>query len=543
MPAFLSAGFLFTSIVGLCETGYVMNHLSCLAMIIGLGAGSAADPLATSQAWSQDHAAHLLRRAGFGGTPEQIEFLTKLGRQKAVEYLVYYESVPETPIPVTIEPHQPPPRFTHPHLNREELRKIGMRRRQASRRQFQRVVRWWIETMVSSSRPLQEKLVLFWHGHLTSGYREVQSSRLMYEQNHLLRKHASGRLRELLIDVTEDPAMILYLNTQQNRKRKPNENYARELLELFTMGPGHYTEKDIKEAARAFTGLGLDKKTGRTIYRARQHDSGEKTFLGKTGNFEPADIIDIILEQSVTAEYLARKFWTFFAYEEPEERVIKALAKVLRDNDYDFKPMLTAMFTSEAFYSDRARFTHIKSPVELLVGTMRTLEIPPIDTTMMATGLRMMGQSLMQPPNVKGWDGGATWITTSTLMNRYNTIGVLLSGNDNPSTRTRRANQRRRLLETVGDEAKLAPDDMTPLQPAYDPMPIVEREKLKTVEDVVDCFVSRLLQRPIKQERRQVLIDALKRHINTRNVQSPGNAPGVRGLIHLIVSMPEYQLS
>lgn len=519
-----------------------MNPITLLALAIGLG-GGAPNPLTSCRDWSRDHAAHLLRRAGFGGTPEQIEFLTKLGRKKAVDYLVQYERVPNDPIPITIEPHRPPPRLTHPHLDREELQKLRTERNQASRRQFERVVRWWIESMVSSARPLQEKLVLFWHGHLTSGYREVRSSQLLYEQNLLFRKHAAGNFRDLLTDITEDPAMILYLNTQQNRKRKPNENYARELMELFTMGSGNYTEKDIKEAARAFTGLSIDPRTGKTTFRSRRHDFGKKTFLGKTGDFDTDDIIDIILEQPVTAEYIARKFWTFFAYDDPEQPIVTALAKVLRDNDYNFKPMLTAMFMSDAFYNERARFTHIKSPVELLVGTLRIMEIPPVDTTMMATGLRLMGQSLMQPPNVKGWDGGETWITTSTMFNRYNVIGNIIAGNDNPKTRKQRARQRRRMLDTLGNEAMLAPDDMTPLQPSYDPMTVIKREKLKTAEDVVDYFVMRLLQRPIKLERRQMLIDALKQHVNTRNIQSPANAPGIRGLIHLITSMPEYQLS
>ncbi len=309
------------------------------------------------------------------------------------------------------------------------------------------------------------------------------------------------------------------------------------------MGEGAYTEQDIKEAARAFTGIAVDRKTGETVYRKGQHDFGEKTFLGRTGSFEPVNIIDIILEQPATAEYMARKLWSFFAYEDPEEAVVKALAKVLRDGDHEFKPMLTAMFMSDAFYGDRARFTHIKSPVELMIGTMRTLDIPALDTGAMGRGLGQMGQMLMQPPNVKGWDGGASWITTSTLFNRYNVLGAVLDGTDHSEARRERRRMIKRLEKTFGGEAAFGAEDVSPMQPAYDPMPVVKARKLSTPAKVVNYFVHRLLQRPIDAGRRRVLIDALKKEVGRRKMTSPKNTAAVRGLIHLIMSMPEYQLS
>ncbi len=513
-----------------------------LAIMLALGAGPA-DPLRSSDEWSADHASHLLRRAGFGGTPEQINFLHKLGRRKAVEYLVHYEGRPDDPIPLRLEPYQPPPRMAHPDAGPEELQELQNQRRRTDRRQFERIVQWWIETMVSSPRPLQEKLVLFWHGHFTSGYREVQSSLALHRQNELFRRRASGNLRDLLIDITEDPAMILYLNTQQNRKQQPNENYARELLELFTLGPGHYTEMDIKEAARAFTGIAIEPQTGEVVYRTGQHDYGDKTFLGRTGEFDPADIIDIILKHPAAAEFIAWKFLVFFGEEDPDKKTVRALATVLRRNNYELKPMLTAMFASDAFYGERARFTHVKSPAELLIGTMRVLEIPPQDTTSLNGGLRQMGQNLMQPPNVKGWDGGAAWITTSTLFNRYNVMGGLLAGNDSPGARRQRMRQRERLLETLGGEAILEPEVEMRFQPPYDPMPAVATAKCASIDEVVDYFVQRLLQRPLRPERRQLLIDALNEQTADRAVQSPANAAAIRGMIHLILSMPEYQLS
>lgn len=516
--------------------------------------------LRASQTWNYEQAAHLMRRAGFGGTPEQIAYLTKLGRRKAVEYLVQFERIPEKPIPVSVEFQSRRGELKKSELRknrRQPIREVKgqsqtepmptidraeqQKRLNQERRQVGRVIRWWIETMVASPRPLQEKLVLFWHGHFTSGFREVKSSWAVYRQNELFRKRGAGNFRDLLIDITEDPAMVLYLNTQQNRKGKPNENYARELMELFTMGAGHYTENDIKEAARAFTGVSVDPLTGEPLYRVRQHDFGVKTFLGAKGNFDPIDIIDIILTKQATSEFIARKFWTFFAYENPSEDIVKSLAKVLRDNKYELKPMLTAMFMSDAFYSERAKFTHIKSPTELLVGTLRSLDTPAVDTTAMTQALRTMGQELMQPPNVKGWDGGETWITTSTLFNRYNLMCYLIDGNDNERGRKSRERTIEKLRETLGAEAMT--EDLAPLQPAYDPAPTVELLRLTTPEAVVDHYVKRVLQRTIEPEQRDLLIETFKKKLGKREIASPQGSAAIRALLHLIVSMPEYQLS
>lgn len=522
-----------------------MNLLSIAILATALaGTPTAkADPLHASDTWTRDQAAHLLRRAGFGGTPEQIDYLHKKGRSGAVEYLVDFERIPDEAIPVRVERYRGKIGALR-GLDREERQKQRMALQQASRLQYARVARWWIETMTSSPRPLQEKLVLFWHGHFTSGFREVKSSSALYDQNQLFRRNAHGKFRDLLIAITEDPAMIIYLNTQQNRKGKPNENYARELMELFTMGEGQYTERDIKEAARAFTGISIDPETGKSTYRSRQHDFGRKTFLGRTGDFHPADIIDIILEQPATADYMARKFWEFFAYENPEPEVVSALADVLRENHYEFKPMLTAMFRSDAFYSKRATFTHIKSPIELLVGTMRTLEISPIDTESIVLGLQAMGQTPMQPPNVKGWDGGETWITSSTLFNRYNVLGRLISGTNSPDIarqREQRLQRATRVLQAA--DIDVESDDKCPAQPVFDPMPMVRAARVKTCEELADLFIDRLLQRRIAPERRQTVIDAIRPHVDEKKLGDAKHADAIRGMIHLIVSMPEYQLS
>jgi len=503
---------------------------------------SATEPLAASTNWGRAEAAHLLRRAGFGGTPAQIDYLAKLGRAEAVAYLVNYESIPFTPIPVEV--HSYAEKLREARRGGEAGQKLRMQLRQLGRLQYGRVVRWWTETMVASPRPLEEKLTLFWHGHFTSGFQEVKSSYLLYQQNHMLRRHASGNLRDFLLAVTEDPAMILYLNTQQNRKRKPNENYARELLELFTMGSGHYTEKDIKEAARAFTGLGINPLTGKSVYRDRQHDFGEKTFLGQKGDFGPQEIIDIILQQPASAEFIATRLWEFFAYEAPEPELLQALGAIYRESNYELKPLLTAMFNSDAFYGKRARFTHIKSPVELMVGTARLLEVPPIDTESMVVGMRSMGQMLMQPPNVAGWDGGAAWITTSTLYNRYNMLGHLIAGTEKSDAHRQRKRRVNQLAQRIDDEdLMIFEDDVCLPQPPLDPMVLLQSIRIRSDGDVVDHFVARLLQREIDAKRRQELIEAIAPHFDEAKPRAKKNAEALRGLIHLIVSMPEYQLS
>jgi len=521
-------------------TGPPVLHLILLSLPL-----QTAVPLPNSGRWDSHHAAHLLRRAGFGGTPEEIASFARLGRAKAVERLLAFAPSDADDRQLRLA-HAPPPNpLHHPDANREELEQLRALHRREEARAMRRVLGWWIERLVSSPRPLEEKLVLFWHGHFTSGFREVQSSWAMYEQNQLFRRHAAGNFRDLLMAVTYDPAMILYLNTQQNRKDHPNENYARELMELFTLGTGHYGEHDIKEAARALTGIHLDPRTGRVVFLARQHDDGVKRVLGVTGRLGPEDVIEIILRQPATAEQLVRKLWTFFAYEEPEPFVVKALAKVLRDSRYELRPLLRAMFLCDAFYSRRAMFTHVKSPVELLVGTCRVLELSPVDTDALNHALRNMGQQLMQPPNVKGWDGGATWITASTLFNRYNAVAELIEGNDNAATRTRRRMFRRMAEEDAGKEATemMAGEELDRFQPTYDPLPVLAANGLERADEIVDYYVRRLLQRKISADTRKSLIDALEEELATRTQSPDDRAAAVRVVLRLITSMPEYQLS
>jgi hypothetical protein len=438
-------------------------------------------------------------------------------------------------------------------------------------------------------------MTLFWHGHFTSGLREVKRAGLMHEQNGFLRTHALSDFRTLLRGISRDAAMLVYLDNGKNVKGRPNENYARELMELFTMGEGHYTEQDVREAARAFTGWASGPRG--FVVQASRHDDGEKTFLGRTGQFDGDDIIEIILEQPATAEYLARKLWAFFVESEPDETIVQRLAETIRLTDYDLREAMRTILSSDAFYGPRARFALVKSPVELMAGTLRRLAIPPGDLRAANDVLRQMGQELFQPPNVKGWDGGRAWISTNTLFARYNAMSGVIRGTGNDSRRFAmqerfgarlaslgigtadddegQAMPARPLARGMAAEGKAAfaglteekmielaeaveglderararlrevqlPPQYSGPQPAYDPLPVIQRHQLATPAMIVNHYVDRLLQMPIPDDRRLVLVQVLSGQDPTFDPTAPAVLERVRGVVLLIMSMPEYQLN
>jgi uncharacterized protein (DUF1800 family) len=240
----------------------------------------------------------------------------------------------------------------------------------------------------------------------------------MYRQNVTLRANALGNFGELLHAIARDPAMVVYLDNAQNRRGTPNENFAREVMELFTLGEGNYTEQDIKEAARAFTGWSIDRGTGQFLFRRFIHDDGDKTVLGRTGNFDGDQVLDILLAQPQTAEFITRKLWREFVSPDPDEREVARIARRFRDSRYDIKVALHALLVSDAFYAPEHRATLIKSPVELVVGTLRQFAFKPADALPFAVAAAGMGQNLFSPPNVKGWPGQETWINSSSLLAR-----------------------------------------------------------------------------------------------------------------------------
>ena len=390
--------------------------------------------------------AHLFRRAGFGAPPETLRAAAQAGLAATTDSLLHPERTPET-----LDDDATLARLA---TLLPETKNGGA--------SAQAVKMWWAHRMIASPRPLAEKMTLFWHGHFTSKDGNMQGD-LLYRQNQLLRQNALGNFRTLTLAISRDPEMLRYLNGNQNYKAHPNENYARELMELYTCGIGNYTEEDVKAGARAFSGWNL--RRGEFIFNPNQHDNDPKTFMGKTGNWNGDDIVDILVAHPATAKRLCTQLWTYFAYPNPEPEVLDSLVQTYYGSGYDIRALMSKILHSEAFYSEKARFAVIKSPAQYVVGTMKLLgldkavelvlaDITPANdmaanpaatagatapaltapalTTPQAKGrrlgalaglplaMRAMGQDLLAPPTVKGWDGGENWINTSTLLARIN---------------------------------------------------------------------------------------------------------------------------
>ena len=334
-----------------------------------------------------DEARHLLSRTGFGGIPEEIRRLMPLDRAAAVAQVL---TVPSN------KAQTPPPKWIHrlPPLPRDRKHWSEMDKRafrEERKEEGLELKQWWYRELCATRTPILERMTLFWHNHFTSSLHKVKWPPFLYWQNVLLRLHALGSFRELLKAIAKNPAMILYLDTQTNRKDHPNENFARELFELFTLGEGHYTEQDIKEAARAFSGWHIDHRTGAFRVDPLHHDEGCKVVFGKSGEFDGDDILALTLDR---------------------------LAGIFRREKYALAPLLNELLLTEQFWAPEQRGTLIKSPVELTVGTVRLFHLPTEDLMPFIRFGRRLGQDLFDPPNVKGWPGGTRWITTSTLLER-----------------------------------------------------------------------------------------------------------------------------
>jgi uncharacterized protein (DUF1800 family) len=261
-------------------------------------------------------------------------------------------------------------------------------------------------------------MVLFWHNHFVSSLQKVRSPVLMYRQHQLLRKHALGYFGDLLHEVAKDPAMVVYLDSASNRKGRPNENFAREVMELFTLGEGRYSEQDVKEAARAFTGWSIDQERGEFVFRQAAHDAGVKNILGSSGNFDGDAVLDLLLAQPQTAELVVRKLWREFVSLQPDTAEVTRIARMFRDNRYNIRVALRALLSSDVFYAQENRAALLKSPVDLIVGTLRQFRIETGEVTPFVNASRQLGQDLFAPPNVKGWPGGEAWINSATLLRR-----------------------------------------------------------------------------------------------------------------------------
>lgn len=369
-----------------------------------------------------DDARHLLARAGFGADAATVRAFAAKDRAAAIEDLLTRR---DPPLPLPDWGDAPLHRGQRvKDLPEEERRRVM----QAARERGQALKGWWLRQMSVTEDPLRERMTLFWHKHFTSSLQKVKAPQLLARQNALLREHALGKLRTLTQAIARDPAMLIYLDGRQSRRDAPNENFARELLELFTLGEGHYTETDIKEAARAFTGWGVDLRSGEARFRPRQHDGGEKRFLGQRGRFDADAIIDIVFAQPAAARFIVAKLWREFISAEPDPDEVERLARVLRSRDYALTPLLRALFNSDAFWDPAQRGVLIKSPVDLVVGLAREFDFTLEDGRLAARATRSMGQDLFDPPNVRGWPGGADWITSDSLLQRRSVLERLLRG-------------------------------------------------------------------------------------------------------------------
>lgn len=386
--------------------------------------------------WSERHAAHLLRRAGFGGTAAEIARYAAMSPGAAAGALVAFASTAQEP---------GPPQLTDPYALRRAAAREGLtgpRATDEQRRAFARQTRreeaasigtlklWWLDRMLATPAPLQEKMTYYFHGHFTTAaVQKGVTPEMVYNQNQLFRANALGNLRTLTMAVSQDPAMLLYLDNALNSKARPNENYARELMELFTLGVDHYSEDDVREAARAWTGYRVDRRDGSAQFDSRLHDEGTKTFLGRTGNFGGQDIVDIIFAQPQCATFFANSLLNTFVYNDPEPALVAAVAALLRANDYELQPVVETLLRSNVFYGDRAYRALVKTPVEFVVGAYKALELPQVDGAAVRA-LTAMGQNLFYPPNVAGWPGGENWLTSQMLIARQNFAMRLVNARD-----------------------------------------------------------------------------------------------------------------
>lgn len=568
------------------------------------------DLSAISQAdWNFDLAGHLLERAGFGGTPQEIQALSETPVTAAIDHVVNYEAIDASALQDFDESELwdpgmdpfPPSRAEAVRIARAEGHALGVdvlppestRRLQpvvdkffyglrANALETRRLALWWADRMVATPRPLEEKMTLFWHGHFATSEAKVRDYRKLLLQNRTLREHATGNFRDLLMAVMRDPAMLVYLDNGQNVKDHPNENFGRELLELFTMGVGNYTERDIREASRAFTGWTNDAVEFR--FDRDKHDDGTKDFLGQRGAFDGDDIVDIILAQPVTAEFVSSKLYRFFVREDPSATTKTRLARVFREADYELKPLLRTIFLSRDFYSAPSVATQIKSPVQLLVSTYRKLGLsgaPTIPDFNAQT--RRLGQALLYPPNVAGWSGGRTWITPATLLERGNSMRDLLFPPDpesfghperrlpgiyarvaqrlaqgmNITNATRSGDSGSSMLADADEEYNTRFGGYRGYVLAYERVKLVPRHSAEfelaaivresgaaTASEAVDHLAKRFLRTPLAAADRQELVDLLTGQIGSRALGDDRAEleAALRSVLYVVLCSPEYQM-
>src|SRR5919202_4224214 len=432
--------------------------------------------------------AHLLRRAGFGSSEAELDGYTALGFAATLDRLLNYEQVDDSAA--------------------EQLAaSIPVDRRNVESARYV-----WLLRMHSTQRPLQEKMVLFWHTHFATAASKVRSAELMLQQIQLFRDNALGNFETLLQRVTRDPAMRMWLDNNQNRAGKPNENYAREVMELFTVGIGNYADADVKEVARAFTGYGTT-RDGQFQYFPDQHDDDDKTFLGVTKNWDADDILATLVRHPATARFLTTKLFRFFVHDTPDPSTIERLAATYTNSGFDMRAVVRDIFTGPEFLSPEAFRAQVKQPADLVIGALKALNVQNVGPDLPQT-TRRMGQDLLNPPDVSGWKGGDNWISSSTLLERFNFADRLA---------TARAPDQPYFVDVGGQLVK---------------------HGLRAAADVVDYYLGLLVDGATTAEARQSLIDFL--NADGGFVVAPNDEATeqkVRGMLHLAMSLPTHQLA
>jgi len=437
--------------------------------------------------WSRRLAAHHYRRAGFAANLAELEQSVARGPVDAVEQLC--------------NPGPLPAQF--------QATSAMLAQRTVAAGNVQQLAAWWLYRMLNTPDPLLEKLTLFWHGHFATSAVKVDKAQMMLDQNEMLRQHARGKFQDVVRAVSRDPAMLIYLDSTTNRRIHPNENYARELMELFTLGVGNYTEKDVKEVARAFTGWEV--LADEFVFNNVQHDTGVKSILGRSGNFDGDDAVRILLDHPAASRFIARKLIRFFIFDEPTapDSLVEPIARDLSEHEFGIGRVVRRVLGSNLFFSDHAIGRKVRSPVELGVGLLRALG-GTTNLVKLAQGLGELGQSLFHPPNVKGWEGGRTWINSSTLLGRANLVGQLLLAPE-----TRYGTSADDTLEAMADRAGAT----TPLK-------------------TVDWLLELLVAVPVPPAAREVLVKlAGDQNDNTDRSRR------IADVIHAVSALPEFQLA
>jgi hypothetical protein len=474
---------------------------------------SAKDP------WNLKWAGHLHRRAAFGAGPAELKESVTRGLPGTIDLLMK-----GTPDPDHIE---------------EGVAETGKNISDPFALRG-----WWLYLMLYGPHPLLEKMTLFWHNHFATSIAKVKYAALMYQQNQLIRKHALGKFGPFLHEMSRDPAMIIWLDNNSNVKAHPNENYAREVMELFSLGVGHYTEKDIREAARAFTGWDWngDPNRGAFEFNPHFHDEGEKTVLDAKGEFNGDEVLDVLLKRTDCAEFLVRKLYRWFIGElqDPPAKLLAPLAESFRKSDYDIADLVRGMISSRHFFSDYAFRQKIKSPVEYVLGAVQTVCDDRNTLIPLVRRMEIMGMQLFAPPNVKGWPGGQSWLNTSTVLARVNFAQALVMG-DLWNDLSRGEADPRFVVEPprLPDQPNVKLPEEPPPPEKLDVARLVREAKATKPEEVVSVLTDAFLPGGVGDAARTKLTAFV----------ADGKPAGdrldrrVRETAHAILSMPEYQLA